>query len=134
MHSFCFQEELIERVKPLYYTRMRLGEFDPPTMNPYSQLNLSEVQSPQHRHLALYTAMQSFVLLKNDGVLPVKSTFKTVAVCLPIYILAHLNQRLRQSYCDWSLFIELNFMGGTLVAMATKRKNFKNNWPDLKII
>ena len=61
---------------------MRLGEFDPPSMNPYSQLNLSVVQSQEHRDLAVYAAMQSFVLLKNDGVLPLKSTFKTVAVSL----------------------------------------------------
>ena len=69
------------RVKPLFYTRMRLGEFDPPQMNPYLQYNLSLVQSPEHQKLAVKAAMQSFVLLKNeDNLLPVKKHFKKIAV------------------------------------------------------
>jgi beta-glucosidase len=31
------ESTLRELVKPLFYTRMRLGEFDPPEMNPYSR-------------------------------------------------------------------------------------------------
>lgn len=69
--------DLLERIKPLFYTRMRLGEFDPPNMNPYSKLNLSVIQSPQHRQLSLKAAMQSIVLLKNDGLLPLDVTAKT---------------------------------------------------------
>ncbi|NXL06311.1 XYL2 arabinofuranosidase, partial [Mesembrinibis cayennensis] len=56
---------LHDRVRPLFYTRMRLGEFDPPAMNPYSALDLSAVQSPEHRNLSLEAAVKSFVLLKN---------------------------------------------------------------------
>ena len=70
-----------ERVKPLFYTRMRLGEFDPPEMNPYRRLNMSHVQSPEHRALAVSAAMKTFVLLKNsDGLLPIKRDFSTIAV------------------------------------------------------
>ncbi|XP_072276006.1 uncharacterized protein [Pyxicephalus adspersus] len=58
-------ETVKERVYPLFYTRMRLGEFDPPDMNPYNALNLSSVQSQEHRDLALEAAIKSFVLLKN---------------------------------------------------------------------
>lgn len=54
-----------ERVKPLFYTRMRLGEFDPPDMNPYNAYDQSLVQSEEHRELSLEAAIQSFVLLKN---------------------------------------------------------------------
>ncbi|XP_029426858.1 probable beta-D-xylosidase 5 [Rhinatrema bivittatum] len=54
-----------ERVSPLFYTRMRLGEFDPPDMNPYSTFDQSLVQSQEHRSLSLDAATQSFVLLKN---------------------------------------------------------------------
>ncbi|NXG71092.1 XYL2 arabinofuranosidase, partial [Baryphthengus martii] len=62
---------LRDRVRPLFYTRMRLGEFDPPAMNPYSTLDLSAVQSPEHRNLSLEAAVKSFVLLKNlRGTLP----------------------------------------------------------------
>ncbi|KAK7108023.1 uncharacterized protein [Littorina saxatilis] len=73
-----------ERIKPLLYTRMRLGEFDPPSMNPYSTLDLSIIQSPAHQALTLEAAMKSFVLLKNkDGFLPIKSYFNQVAVVGP---------------------------------------------------
>ncbi|XP_052242270.1 uncharacterized protein LOC127852358 isoform X2 [Dreissena polymorpha] len=74
-----------ERVKPLFYTRMRLGEFDPPEMNPYLQYNMSLVQSPAHRALAVKAAMQTFVLLKNaDGLLPIKKHFNSIAVVGPM--------------------------------------------------
>ena len=70
-----------ERAKPLFYTRMRLGEFDPPSMNPYTRLDLSLIQSPAHQALSLEAAMKSFVLLKNkDGFLPIKKTFDVVSV------------------------------------------------------
>ncbi|XP_077337831.1 uncharacterized protein LOC143982734 [Lithobates pipiens] len=58
-------ETVKERLYPLFYTRMRLGEFDPPDMNPYSALDLSSVQSQEHRDLAVEAAIKSFVLLKN---------------------------------------------------------------------
>lgn len=65
---------LRDRVRPLFYTRMRLGEFDPPAMNPYSTLDLSVVQSAEHRNLSLEAAVKSFVLLKNvRGTLPLRA-------------------------------------------------------------
>ncbi|XP_029658372.1 probable beta-D-xylosidase 6 [Octopus sinensis] len=79
------KETLIESVKPLFYTRMKLGEFDPPSMNPYSSLNLSIIQSPEHRRLSLKTAMQTFVLLKNPhNILPLRRNFKKIAVVGPM--------------------------------------------------
>ncbi|KAL3881457.1 hypothetical protein ACJMK2_027899 [Sinanodonta woodiana] len=75
------EDIVMERVKPLFYTRMRLGEFDPPEMNPYTQYNLSYIQSLEHRQLAVNAAMKSFVLLKNlDNLLPLKKSFKYIAV------------------------------------------------------
>ena len=63
-----------EAVKPLFYTRMRLGLFDPPQMNPFSQLNVSKyVQCKEHRELAITSALKTFVLIKNqDNLLPVQ--------------------------------------------------------------
>ena len=55
-----------ERVKPLFLTRMRLGEFDPPSMNPYLKINDSQILSRRHRDLAKTAAIKSFVLLKNE--------------------------------------------------------------------
>jgi len=72
---------IIDRVKPLFYTRMRLGEFDPPKLNPYNYLDLSFIQSPYHRKVSLDAAMKSFVLLKNlGGFLPLKQKLDKIAV------------------------------------------------------
>ncbi|XP_041352633.1 probable beta-D-xylosidase 2 [Gigantopelta aegis] len=79
-------EDLVrERVKPLFFARMRLGEFDPPEMNPYNLFNLSVIQSLAHRELSLKAAMQSFVLLKNSGgFLPLKSKMNSIAIFGPL--------------------------------------------------
>ncbi|XP_034975135.1 uncharacterized protein LOC118087022 [Zootoca vivipara] len=67
-------ETIRASVRPLFRTRLRLGEFDPPTMNPYNALGLEDVQTEAHRQLALEAAIQSFVLLKNQrGMLPLKA-------------------------------------------------------------
>ena len=74
---------LRENVKPLFYTRMRLGEFDPPDMVPYNKINTSVIQSPEHQELAIKTAMRTFVLMKNKGnILPLKQKFKTLGVSI----------------------------------------------------
>ena len=60
--------ELRQLVRPLFYTRLRLGEVDPPGMKPYSRFNASDmVQCLQYRNLALAAAVKSFVLLKNEN-------------------------------------------------------------------
>ena len=75
-------EDLRERLTPLFYTRMRLGEFDPPGKNPYEQLKMKDlVQSPEHQELAVMAALKTFVLIKNDGpTLPIEGTVQTLAV------------------------------------------------------
>ncbi len=68
---------------------MRLGEFDPPQMNPYNKISVDVVQSQAHRDLALRIAKMTFVLLKNTkNVLPVKKTVSKVAVSLRLVALA----------------------------------------------
>ena len=75
------EQEIRDNVKPLFYTRMRLGEFDPEDMNPYNKIDMSEVQSAEHRELAVRAAMESFVLLKNNfEYLPLMRTVEKVAV------------------------------------------------------
>jgi beta-glucosidase-like glycosyl hydrolase len=64
-----------EAVSPMFYTRMRLGEFDPPEINPYSKFTSADADTPQHKALALEAAMKTFVLLKNSaGFLPLNQT------------------------------------------------------------
>jgi beta-glucosidase len=67
----------------LFTARMRLGMFDPPSMVPYSRIAESELDSPAHRRLALRIAEKSMVLLKNDGVLPLRGA-KRIAIVGPL--------------------------------------------------
>lgn len=67
----------------LFTARIRLGMFDPPSMVPYDRIPESELDSPAHRRLALHLAEESMVLLKNDGVLPLRAV-KRIAVIGPL--------------------------------------------------
>ena len=61
--------------------RMRLGLFDAPEHNPYAQIPDTVIGCEKHRNLALKSAQESLVLLKNDGLLPLnKDKIKTIAV------------------------------------------------------
>lgn len=62
--------------------RMRLGLFDAPEHNPYTKLSPAVVGSEEHRQLALESARQSIVLLKNqNNKLPLNSKkVKSIAV------------------------------------------------------
>ncbi len=84
VHQGLITESDIDRaVERLFTARFRLGMFDPPSQVKYAQIPFSEVDSPEHRALALKTAEESIVLLKNDGTLPLKPSLKRVAVIGP---------------------------------------------------
>ncbi len=68
----------------LFTARMKLGMFDPPRMVPYTKIDASELNSAEHRALALKLANESMVLLKNDGVLPLKTTGAKILVVGPL--------------------------------------------------
>jgi len=75
------KDDVSSSLKPLVYTRMRLGDFDPPEMNFYWPIDKSVVLSAAHRELAIQAASMSFVLLKNlRGFLPIKKRFLHLAV------------------------------------------------------
>nr|NUR37595.1 beta-glucosidase [Sphingomonas sp.] len=67
----------------LFTARMRLGMFDPPSMVPFARIDEKELDSPAHRRLALRLAEESMVLLKNDGILPLKGA-KRIAIVGPL--------------------------------------------------
>lgn len=85
VHQGLLSEADLDRsLKRLFTARMRLGMFDPPSMVPYANTPPSEIDSPAHRQLALKTAQESMVLLKNDGVLPLGSKMKKILVVGPL--------------------------------------------------
>jgi beta-glucosidase len=67
----------------LLRTRFRLGLFDPEDLNPYNRIPGSVINSPEHRELARTVAERSIVLLKNDGVLPLRNDLKKYFVTGP---------------------------------------------------
>jgi beta-glucosidase len=79
------QGEVDNALRRVLTIRFRLGEFDPPDMVPYTKLGPDVIDSPAHRQLALRTAEESIVLLKNeDHLLPLdKDKIKTLAVIGP---------------------------------------------------
>ncbi len=70
-------------MKRLFTARFRLGMFDPPERVRWTRIPYGDVDSPAHRALALQVARESMVLLKNDGVLPLRKDLGTLAVIGP---------------------------------------------------
>jgi beta-glucosidase len=68
----------------LFTARMKLGMFDPPEMVPYTKIDEKELDSAEHRALARKLANESMVLLKNDGILPLKPGIRKIAVVGPL--------------------------------------------------
>ncbi len=68
----------------LFTARIKLGMFDPPEMVPYSKIDEKQLDSVEHRALARKLANESMVLLKNDGVLPLKPSVTKIAVVGPL--------------------------------------------------
>ncbi len=68
----------------LFTARMKLGMFDPPEMVPYAKIDEKELDSAEHRAHARKLANESMVLLKNDGLLPLKPSIKKIAVVGPL--------------------------------------------------
>jgi len=68
----------------LFTARVKLGLFDPPQMVPYAKVDASELDSAEHRALALKLANESMVLLKNDRALPLKTTGAKILVVGPL--------------------------------------------------
>jgi beta-glucosidase len=79
------EERLNDALRRVLRDRIRLGEFDPPALVPYSRIAPSVICSPEHRALALETAREALVLLKNqDHFLPLdKTQLKRIAVIGP---------------------------------------------------
>jgi beta-glucosidase len=80
----------------LFTARMKLGMFDPPEMVPYSKIDEKELDSAEHRAMARALANESMVLLRNDGILPLKKVGIKIALVGPLadetrYLLGNYN-------------------------------------------
>ena len=74
------EEDIDRSLKNSLRARFKLGEFDPPEVNPYSSPDPSEMDCEKHRIINHRAALEQFVLLKNNGILPLKKGIKIAVV------------------------------------------------------
>ena len=78
------EAEIDTALKRLLTARFRLGMFDPPELVQYARIPFSQNDTPEHRALALQSARESIVLLKNaNATLPLRKDLKSIAVIGP---------------------------------------------------
>lgn len=74
-------EDIDTAARRILTARMRLGIFDSGENNPYTKISPDVIGSREHQEVALQTAREAIVLLKNDGTLPLrKDRIKSIAV------------------------------------------------------
>ena len=84
VHQGLVPEDLVtQAAERLYTARFQLGLFDPQGSNPLDKLPFSDAASEEHRLISRKAAEESIVLLKNNGVLPLKSAPGHIAVIGP---------------------------------------------------
>jgi len=126
------EADIDRAVTRLLTARFRLGMFDPPARVPWTQLGATANDTPAHRQLALKTAQESLVLLKNENhLLPLKKPYEKILVIgpnadsldalegnyngtpsAPVTILAGIRARFPQSKVS---FVEGTGLVGTVV-------------------
>ena len=82
-HGLVGEAQLDQAVRRLFVARLKLGLFDPPERVPYFKITAAQNDTPEHRALSLEAARASLVLLKNDGLLPLKAAPARIAVIGP---------------------------------------------------
>jgi beta-glucosidase len=66
------ESDVDNAVRHVLAIRFRLGEFDPVESNPYAGITEEVINCPAHQELARQAARRSIVLLRNDGLLPLR--------------------------------------------------------------
>jgi beta-glucosidase len=84
MNGMITEDEINIAVILLMKAKIKLGMFDDPEKVPYSSIPYSVVDCEAHRLIALQSARESVVLLKNENnILPLSKQVKTIAVIGP---------------------------------------------------
>ena len=74
------QERLDEAVRRVLCARIKAGQFDAPDKLPWHTLTQDAIGCEAHRKLAYEAAVKAAVLLKNDGILPLRKGTKLAVV------------------------------------------------------
>jgi beta-glucosidase len=77
------EQDIDVALRRLMLARMKLGMFDPPERVAYAQIPYKVNDAPEHDQLARRVARESIVLLKNDGLLPLRKDLGAIAVVGP---------------------------------------------------
>ena len=77
------ESEIDSSLTILLKTRFKLGLFDPKGSGSYDKIPTSIIDCEQHRALAKEAALKSMVLLKNNGVLPLKNNLSKYYITGP---------------------------------------------------
>ncbi|MCL2488251.1 MAG: glycoside hydrolase family 3 C-terminal domain-containing protein [Oscillospiraceae bacterium] len=74
------EQEIDVCLRRVFMTRFKLGMFDEPATVSYAAIPYETVGCPEHRELNREAARQSMVLLKNNGILPLKRGVKLAVI------------------------------------------------------
>lgn len=77
------EKDIDKALLPLMMTRLKLGILVPDDSCPYTNFPESLICNDEYAALARQAAVESMVLLKNDGVLPIDKTIRTLFVTGP---------------------------------------------------
>ncbi len=77
------ESEIDTSLRHLLATKFKLGLLDPPERVPWSRLSASIIDCDAHRAVARQAAVESIVLLKNNGVLPLRRDHESILVTGP---------------------------------------------------
>jgi beta-glucosidase len=73
------EAELDEQLERVLSIRFRFGHFDPPGKCPYEAIDEGDFMKDEYRELSREAVRKSAVLLKNDGILPLRPGASTTA-------------------------------------------------------
>jgi beta-glucosidase len=77
------EAEIDTALRHLLETKIKLGLLDPQEQVPWSKTSPAIIDSAPHRQLARESAAESIVLLKNNGILPLRKDHDSILVCGP---------------------------------------------------